>query len=213
MISLYLSWYIDACIYVHGLNYGAISALSGKPKKLVNQFTFFGSNISSTECEVNIRIDETWTTIDSWPIIRKSDLLDKIKQDFFQVVAVSILLYKCTTWTLIKCKEKKLDGNFTRMLLTIFSKFLMLQPTKQPLCDHLLSISHIIQVWRSRHEKCCWRSKDENISDVFWWTFTYGHTMGNNQRFESNIADTGCSLEDLPGVINDRDGWKKSESR
>ena len=37
-------------------------------------------------------------------------------QIFFQAVAVSVLLYGCTTWTLSKRMEKKLDGLF-RVLL------------------------------------------------------------------------------------------------
>ena len=35
---------------------------------------------------------------------------------------LSILLYGCTTWTLTKRLEKKLDGNFTRMLRAILNK-------------------------------------------------------------------------------------------
>ena len=34
-------------------------------------------------------------------------------------VIVSILLHGCTTWTLSKRLEKKLDGNYTRMLRAI----------------------------------------------------------------------------------------------
>ena len=49
-------------------------------------------------------------------IIWKSVLSDKIKRDFFQAVAVSILPYRCTTWTLTKRIEKTLDRNYTRML-------------------------------------------------------------------------------------------------
>ena len=44
------------------------------------------------------------------------DVSDKIKRDFFQAVAVSILLYRGTTWTLTKSVEKKRDWNYTRML-------------------------------------------------------------------------------------------------
>ena len=39
-------------------------------------------------------------------IIWKSDLSTKIKQDFFQAVVVSIVLYGCTWWTLTKYREK-----------------------------------------------------------------------------------------------------------
>ena len=37
-----------------------------------------------------------------------------MKRSFFQAVVVSILLYGCTTWTLTKRMEKKLDGDYTR---------------------------------------------------------------------------------------------------
>ena len=33
-----------------------------------------------------------------------------MKRSFFQAAVVSIQLYGCTTWTLTKCLEKKLDG-------------------------------------------------------------------------------------------------------
>ncbi len=54
----------------------------------------------------------------------KSDLIDKMKRSFFQAAVVSILLYRCTTavWTLTKRLEKKLDGNYTRMLRAVLNK-------------------------------------------------------------------------------------------
>ena len=84
---------------------------------LVDPFTFLSSNISSTEINVNIHIGKAWTAIDRLLIIWKSDLSNKIKWDFFQAVAMTVLLYGCTTWTLMKCMEKKPDGNYIRMLL------------------------------------------------------------------------------------------------
>ena len=45
-----------------------------------------------------------------------------MKRSFFQAAVVSILLYGCTTWTLTKPLEKKLDGNYTRMLRAILNK-------------------------------------------------------------------------------------------
>ena len=61
-----------------------------------------------------------WTAIDNLSMIWKSDLTDKMKRSFFQAALVSILLYGCTTWTLTKRLEKKLDGNNTRMLRAKF---------------------------------------------------------------------------------------------
>ena len=45
-----------------------------------------------------------------------------MKCDFFKAVAVSILLYGCTTWTLTKYIEKKLDENYARMLYAFLKK-------------------------------------------------------------------------------------------
>ena len=62
-----------------------------------------------------------WTAIDRLSIRWKSDLTDKMKHSFFQAAVVSILLYGCTTWTQTKRLEKKLDGNYTRMLRAILN--------------------------------------------------------------------------------------------
>ena len=35
---------------------------NGKTLKLIDQFTYLGSNISSTESDVNIHIGKAWTT-------------------------------------------------------------------------------------------------------------------------------------------------------
>ena len=90
---------------------------------MLDQLTFLGSNISSTESDVKICLAKTWTTIDRLSVTCKSDLPDKIKRDFFHAVAVSILLYGCTIRTQTKSIEKKLDGNYLRMLCTVLNKF------------------------------------------------------------------------------------------
>ena len=100
----------------------AISYLSFKPLKLVDQFQYLGSNISSTESDVNICLVKVWNDLDKLLIRRKPDISNKIKRVFFQAVAVSIQLYGCTTWMVTKHKEKKLDRNYTRMLCAILNK-------------------------------------------------------------------------------------------
>ena len=69
---------------------GAISTSSGMPLKLVDKFTYLGSNTSSTESGVNIHQAKE-STFYRLSLIWKSDQSDKIKHDFFQAVAVSIL--------------------------------------------------------------------------------------------------------------------------
>ena len=101
---------------------GAIFTLSNRPLKSIDQFTYLGSNISSNESDVITWLAKAWTAIDWLSIIWKSDCSNKIKQGFFQTVAVSVLLYGCTSSTQTKCIEKNLDGNYTRMLRAVLNK-------------------------------------------------------------------------------------------
>ena len=153
---------------------GDITPLDRIPLRLVEKFTYLGSSVSSTENDIDTRLTKAWTAINSLSIIWKSDLTNKMKRSFFQAVVVSILLYGCTTWTLTKRLEKKLDGNYTRMLPAILNKSWRQHPTKHQLCGHLPAITKTIQVRRTRHAGHCLRSRDELISDVLLWTPTYG---------------------------------------
>ena len=42
---------------------GTISTLSGRSLKLVDKFKYFGSNVSSTESDINIYPVKAWTAI------------------------------------------------------------------------------------------------------------------------------------------------------
>ena len=153
---------------------GDISTQDGTSLKLVDKFTYLGSSVSSTEKDIDMRLTKTWTAINKLSVIWKSDLTDKMKRSFFQAAVVSIQLYGCTTWTLTKRSEKKLDGNYTRMLQAILNKSWRQHPTKHQLYGHLPPITKTIQGRRARHAGHCWRSRDELISDVPLWTPTYG---------------------------------------
>ena len=133
--------------------------LSSKPLKLVDQFTYLNSNISSTEGDVNIDLSKALTAIGRLSIMKKSDLIDNIEWDFFQAVAVSenlistvsVLLYGYTTLT--KRIEEKLDRNYTRMLRATLNKY-----WKQ--LHHKTTVrsltSQLIQVRRARYAGHCW---------------------------------------------------------
>ena len=129
---------------------GDISTQDGTPLKLVDNFTYQRSSVSSTEKDTDTWLTKAWTAIDRLSIIWKSDLTDKMKRSFFQAVVVSILLYGCTTWTLTKRLEK-LDGNYTRMLRAILNKSWRQHPTRHQLYGHLPPITKTIQARRTRH--------------------------------------------------------------
>ena len=186
-----------------------ISTQDGNSLKLVDKFTYLGSSVSSTEKDIDTRLTKAWTAIDSLSIIWKSDLTDKMKRSFFQAVVVSILLYGCTTWTLTKRLEKKLDGNYTRMLPAILNKSWRQHSTRHKLYGHLPPITKTIQARRTRHAEHCWRSRDELISEVLLCTPTYGRTKAGwpaRRYIQQLCEDTGYSSEDLPEGEMAREG-------
>ena len=113
---------------------------------VVDKFTYIGSSVSLTVTDINTRLAKAWTTNDRLSVIWKSDLTDKIKRSFFQAAVVSILLYRCSTWTLTKRMEKKLDGNYTRMLRVILNKSWRQHLTKRQLYGHQTQITKTIKV-------------------------------------------------------------------
>ena len=191
---------------------GDITTLDGTPLKLVDKFTYLGSSVSSTEKDIDMRLTKAWTDIDRLTIIWKSDLTNKMKRSFFQAAVVSILLYGCTTWTLNKRLEKKLDGNYTRMLRAILNKSWQQHPTRPQLYGHLPHFMKTIKLRRTRHAGHSWRSKVDLISDVLLWTLTYGRTKAGRPArpyIQQLCEDTGCGPEDLPEAMNDREKWRE----
>ena len=111
---------------------GDISSLDGTSLKLVDKFTYLGSSVSSTEKDIDTRLTKAWTAIDKLSLIWQPDLADEMKRSFFQAAVVLILQYGCTTWTLTKRLENKLDGNYTRMRRAILNKSWRQHPHKTP---------------------------------------------------------------------------------
>ena len=106
--------------------------------------------------------------------------------------------------------EKKLDGNYTRILQAILNKSWRQYPTEKPLYGHLPPITKTIQVRRTRHREHCWRSWDEFMSDILLRTPLHGRAKAGQPAWtyiQQLCADTGCSLEVLLGVMDDREGW------
>ena len=130
-------------------------------------------------------------------------------------MVVSILLYGCTTWTLTKRLEKKLDGNYTRMLRAILNKSWRQHPSRHQLYGHLPPITKTIQVRRTRHAGHCWRSRDVLISNVLLWTPTYGRAKAGrpaSKYIQQLREDMGCSPEDQTEAMNDREKCERGSA-
>ena len=134
-----------------------------------------------------------------------------MKCSFFQAAIASILLYGCTTWTLTKRLEKKLDGNYTRMLRAILNKSWRQHPTRHQLYGHLPPITNTIQVTNQTcrtllekqgrtHERCTPMDPP------------YGRAKAGRRArtyIQQLCEDTGCCTEDLPEAMNDREKWRE----
>ena len=108
--------------------------------------------------------------------------------------------------------EKKHNGNYTRMLQAILNKSLRQHPTKQQLYGYLPPIIKTIQVRWTRHAGHCWRSRYELISDILLWTPSHRRAKAvwpARTYIQQLCANTGCGLEDLPGVMDDREVWQE----
>ena len=143
---------------------GDISTLNVSCLNLVDKFTYLGSRVLSTETYINTWLTKAWTAIYWLSVVWKSDLTEEIKCSFFQAAVASILLYGCTTWTLTKRIEKKLDGNNTRMPRANMSW--RQHSTKKKLYGHRPPITRTVKVRRPRHAGNNRRNRDELISDV-----------------------------------------------
>ena len=85
-------------------------------------------------------------------------------------------------------------------------------PTKQQLYGHLPPITKTIQIRRTRHAGHCLRSRDELIRDVLLWTPKHGRAKAGRPArtyLQQLCEDTGCSPEDLPKAMDDREGWRE----
>ena len=83
-------------------------------------------------------------------------------------------------------------------------------PTIRPPASHHENYIYLLR--RTRHAGLCWRSKDELLRDVLLWTHTYGRAKSRRPArtyIQQPCEDTGCSPEDLPEAMNDRERWRE----
>ena len=174
---------------------GDISTRNGSSLKLVDKFTYQGSSVSSTEKDIDMRLAKAWTANDRLSVIWKSDLTDKMKRSFFQAAVVSRLLYGCTTWTLTKRIEKKLDINYIRILrailnkswratlhkaaslLTLTSHHENYQSETNQMCRTLLEKQGRAHKWCSPVDPFTWPSKSRAISSNLRTAALWGYGM------------------------------------
>ena len=112
--------------------------------------------------------------------------------------------------------EKRLDANYRRMLRAMLNNSWRHHPTNLQQYGHLPPTTKTTQVWRTLHAGHCWRKRDELISEILLWTLQHGWAKSGRLArtyIQQLFADTGCSLEELPGAIDDREEWQGEGQR
>ena len=103
------------------------------------------------------------------------------------------------------------DDDDLYLLRAIFNKSWRQHSTKHQLYGHLPPITRTIKARRTKLAGYCWRSRDKLISDVL-WTPSYGRAKARQPAWtyiQQLCEDTGCSPEDLPESMNDREKWRE----
>ena len=125
-----------------------------------------------------------------------------MKRSFFQAAVASILLYGCTTWTLTKRLEKKLDDNYTRMLPTILNKSWRQHPTRHQLYGHLPFITKAIQV---RRNQACRTQLEKQGRTHKWCTLVDPHTWLCKSR--TTCTNIHSAIMWGYGMLSRRPAW------
>ena len=195
---------------------GDIRLLNNTSIKAVDDFVYLGSNIKSTEKDIEVKKGKAWSALNKLNCIWKSNLSDNLKRQFFRSTVETVLLYGSTTWTLTHQQKKNLDGTYTRMLRAILNIDWKTHPTIKQLYGNLPKISNVLRERRMRLAGHAWRNRDELVSDVLLWRPAHGKTRPGrpNKTFIDQLADdASCMEEDLPILMYDRDNWKQRVRR
>ena len=112
---------------------------------------------------------------------KKKKKKKKKRKEFLQAIVMSVLLYSCSTWTLMKCQEKRLDGNYTRMLFWTSPGSSNCMATYLP--SHKLS----------KQDMLATATEAKKLISSILWTPTCGQTCGDT-GFPLRLGKSKCSI-------------------
>ena len=186
-----------------------IKSLNGKNIKEVSDFKYLGSYIQSTEKYINIILAKSWAALNEINSIWKSRLPDNMKRNFFRTTVESVLIYGSVCWILTKSLEKRLNGNYTRMLRAILNRSWKDHAKNKDIYGNIMDICTSIRQQRLRFSGHCWGSKLELASDVIIYHPTHGKRKRGRPRrkyVDQLMDDTLCDINEIKKAKEDRDG-------
>ena len=167
--------YVIRVVHVRNSLCGVSSAsYLGVFLKLVHKFNFFGSSVSSTENDFNMRLVKACTAIDRLSFMWKSELSDNAIFSKQRSCPFSYMDTQYGRWLSVERKGLKAIAQECYELYWTNPGSSLPQNSSCTATYH--PFSKTIQIRRTRYVGHCWRSKDELMSDIFPWTPSHGWT-------------------------------------
>ena len=124
----------------------------------------------------------------------------------------SILLYGAESWTFTKKMEKRLDGNYTRLLRLTQNISWKEHKTNKYVYGELDQISNVVRKRRLRFIGHCWRGEQQTLQQLLLWEPTHGN-RGRGRPCKTYLDqlynDTNMEREELATAMQDRVKWRK----
>ena len=204
---------LSLMIYTAGRLYiePEIKTSDGSTLEIVNEFTYLGSQVSSSKADIKRRIALAWTSANKLQKIWKSSLSKNFKINIFRATVETVLLYGCETWTITKELEKKLNGCYTRLLRYILGYTWKDRINNETLYNDIPKVSAKIQQRRLKLVGHCLRHKEEMAHNLIFWTPNHGRRsrgrpdMTYVQQIEN---DTKLSVGEMKVLAMDRKSWR-----
>ena len=190
---------------------GTIHTENGNKIDQVSDFTYLGSKLNSTESDVKTRIGSSWSALNKFDTIWKSQLNTKLKLQFFKTTVENVLLYGSQSWTLTKQLENKLNGAYTRLLRAALNVHWSQRVPNKTLYHGHPHISDIIRTRRLQLAGHVWRHDDEIANQLLFWQPTHGKNKRGrpSKTFINQLCDdTDLDVPEIKNLMLDRELWK-----
>ena len=194
-------------------NPGTIKTLSNKTIERVEDFTYLGSRLRSTEAEIRVRKGKAWGACHKLKELWKSDLRKPIKIRVFTALVESVLLYGSETWTMTKKLTKMVDGCYTRMLrMALNVNQWRDRVSNQALYDNLPKVTSKITQRRLKLAGHAHRHPELTLNKLILWEPQHGQANRGRPHttYLDNLKeDTGLkSVEEIARLMEDRKLWR-----
>ena len=179
-------------------------------------FKYLGSWCDQNR-DIDTRKASAWKSLHKMKRIWNSDLDTNIKVQLFRATTETILLYGCTTWSLNRKEEQRLNGTCTRMLRMVKNLSWRDHVPNNVLYGDLKKVSETIRKRRLQLAGHVFRDKTSPAHLTVTWDPQHGRATRGRPRttyVDTLLKDTGMeNIDELEGCMRERSTWRHLLSR